>query len=404
MAVSRSFKIAMGTGVALVAAAGLWVAVAVPAVVKYPTDLNVTPEYAGTFRLYVNPATGAPLAAPQELPLTIDRHLDADGSASGATRVVVTETITQKAGTLLSAVQTNSYVLDRRSMKNVADGRAYSFDPSNVVDRSGSYRLQFPMGTDADKSYPVYKNETGTTYSLTPDSTATGGKIEGLDVDYFKAQANEVPLSAAYVAGLRKLVPLPATMTFDQLQARLSASGVDLDPILTGLRAALTPAERTALTQALAQPINLSYVSTFDGRVAIEPDTGTEVDIVGVKETIGVRPLLNLAPIQALLAKYATVPAVKAATPVFAGLASAPATPVFQYDYAQTAASVADIAGEAKDMRGNIMMAERWIPLGLLALGMVILLGGAATRLRGRVKSGPPERPAATPPKPAHYV
>lgn len=398
---SRTFKITMGTGVALVAAAGVWVAVAVPALVKYPTDLDVTPQYAGTFRLYVNPTTGAPLAAPQELPLTIDRHLAADGRASGATRAVVTETITQKAGTLLSAVQTNSYVLNRRSMKNVADDRAYAFDPRNVVDRSGSYRIQFPMGTDAGKSYQVYKNETGTTYTLKPDTTAPGGKIEGLNVDYFKAQASEVPLAAPYVAGLRKLMPLPATTTFAQLTAKLSASGVDLDPILAGVQAAITPAERTALNQALAQPVNLSYVSTFDGQVAIEPDTGTEVDIVGIKETVGVKPLLNLAPIQSLLAKYPTVPAVKAAGPVFAGLASAPASPVFQYDYAQTAASVAD---EAKDMRGNIMMAERWIPLGLLVLGIVVLLGGGAARLRGRSKGGDTKPPAATPTKPAHYV
>ena len=59
--------------VGLVAIALLWSAVAVPVLVKYPTDLDVNPRYAGTFTLFVDPTTAAPLAAPRVLPLEIDR-------------------------------------------------------------------------------------------------------------------------------------------------------------------------------------------------------------------------------------------------------------------------------------------------------------------------------------------
>ena len=103
--------------------------------VKYPTDLDITPRYRGTLTLFVDPATAKPLAAPASLPLDIDRHIHVFGDQSGSSRVVVEETITQKAGDLLNTTQTNVYVMDRRTMKNVADDRAYAFTPSNVVDR-----------------------------------------------------------------------------------------------------------------------------------------------------------------------------------------------------------------------------------------------------------------------------
>jgi hypothetical protein len=43
--------------------------------VKYPTDLDVTPRYDGSFTLFVDPTTAAPLAAPRELPVEIERRL-----------------------------------------------------------------------------------------------------------------------------------------------------------------------------------------------------------------------------------------------------------------------------------------------------------------------------------------
>jgi hypothetical protein len=44
---------------AVVAAALLWSAFAVPALVKYPIDLDVTSHYGGDFTLFVDPATTA---------------------------------------------------------------------------------------------------------------------------------------------------------------------------------------------------------------------------------------------------------------------------------------------------------------------------------------------------------
>ena len=86
-------KASVAVAVGFVAIALLWSAVAVPVLVKYPTDLDVTPRYEGTFTLFVDPTTAAPLATPLQVPLEIERHIRSLGAESGSSRVVVEETI-----------------------------------------------------------------------------------------------------------------------------------------------------------------------------------------------------------------------------------------------------------------------------------------------------------------------
>ena len=75
----------------------VWWAVAVPVLVKYPTNLDVTPRYRGGFTLFVDPTTTAPLATPRQAPLEIDRHVRSLSDESGSSRIVVEETIRQRA-------------------------------------------------------------------------------------------------------------------------------------------------------------------------------------------------------------------------------------------------------------------------------------------------------------------
>ena len=162
-------RIAAVVGVGLALIALLWWALAIPALVKYPTDASATPRYAGTFTVYVDQATMAPLAQPQTLPLTIERHIQAIDEQSGSSKVLVDETITQKAGPMQhdAAQRLRHGPFDAQERRR---GRAYAFDPANVVDRSGSYRLNLPFGTNENSTYPIYKNEIGTTYVMQGDT------------------------------------------------------------------------------------------------------------------------------------------------------------------------------------------------------------------------------------------
>ena len=379
----RTYKIAFAAGALVVALALAWWAFAVPALVKYPTDVDITPKYTGTMKLFVDPATATPLATPQEMVLNIQRHIDADAEASSASRVVVKETITQQAGPLNTTTQ-NVYVMDRRTLKNVGDDRAYAYDPANVVDRSGAYRLNLPMGTDADGKYTIYKNEIGGTYTMQPNTATPTTETEGLTLANFTGSAKDVPLSPAYLASLGKAIRLPETLTPTQLATILKTRGIDLPATLASIAPALAPADAAALNQLAAQPVKLQYVTSFDGRAGVDRRTGIQVDVSST-DTIAAKPVLGAASeLQALLARYSTAPAVQAAMPVLQGLLNAPAIPVAEFSYNQTRASVAEVADEARSERNAIFVARAAVPYGLLAVGIVLLAIGIAAWIAGR--------------------
>ncbi len=377
-------RTALWVSAVLAVAALVWMLVAVPALVKYPTDLDVSPRYAGTFTVLVDPATAAPLDEPMEMPLTVDRRIRSISDESGSSRVFVRETIHQRAGDLIDVTQTNGYVMDRSTLENVADDRAFVFDESNVVDRSGSYRLNLPFDTSRDETYEVYKNEIGDTYTLKGDRETPTSDVEGLDLSNFTATVDEAPLSEAYLAELNKVVPLPESLTLDELRPQLLDQGIDVDAVVAALTPVLTAEDAATLSAFAAEPIPLEYVLSFDGRAAVEPVTGAEVK-VGVTETVGARPQLTSLPeLQQVLSHYPDVPEAVDASAALDELATAPASPLFTYTYEQTPASVADVADEASSMRNQVLLAKVWVPSGLAAAAVLSLVVGAAVYWRRR--------------------
>jgi hypothetical protein len=383
----------VAAGFALAALA--WMVIGVPTFVKYPTDLDASPRYEGTFRAFVD-FSMAPLAEPTMLPLTVDRHIEAIGDESSSSRVLVRETIDQKAGDLVDTRQTNEYVMDRSSIENVSDDRAYAFDPANTVDRSGAYRLNLPFDTSRDETYTIYKNEIDDTYVLRPDTTDPTSHVEGLDLSNFTASVDEAPLSAAYLAELNRTVTLPDTVTLDQLKPQLLRAGLDVDALVAALTPVLTPEDAATLSAFAAEPIALEYVLSFDGTAAVEPVTGADVKVAS-SETVGARPVLtNLPTLQAVLSHYPDVPEAAATSAALDGLAAAPATPLFQFDFAQTPASVADIADQVRSMRRQVLAAKVWLPLALATGAALSLVVGVGVALRrGRTS---PSRSTAAPP------
>ncbi len=376
-------RLALPIASGFVIVAVLWWTFAVPTLVKYPTDLDVTPRYAGTFTLFVNPATAAP-TRPTSVPLNIERHIRALTDQSGSSRVVVQETISQQAGDLVNVTQTNVYVMDRRTMKNLVDNRAYAFEPANVVDRSGAYRLNLPFDTNADSTYEIYKNETGTTYELRGDTTTPVTNEAGLHLHNFTASVRDVPIDPAYLAELNKVLPLPDSLKLAQLKPQLKAAGLDVDTVLSAVATVITPQDLATLARLAAKPIPLQYVSSFDGKVAIEQSTGAEVDVAAT-ESVGAKPVLtDMATLQSVVARYPTVPAAVAAGKALQSLSAAPATKLFEFEYKQTPASVADIAEHVAAMRYQIRLADVYAPVGLLGAGALTLAVGVFVGWRRR--------------------
>lgn len=369
---------------ALVVVLVAWMLVGIPALVKYPTDLEADQAFEGTFTVLVDPTSAAPLEEPLVLPLRVDRHIEAIGGESGATEVVVRETIEERAGDLVHITQVSQYVMDRSSIENVADERAYAFEPENVVDRSGAYRLHLPFDTSRDETYAVYSPETDTTYTVAVDPAQPTSEVEGLTLSNFLANESEVPVTDAYLEDLGKAVPLPRELTLEQMDPHLLAAGIDVDALLAALLPVLAPEDTATLVHFAEQPIGLEYVLSFSGRLGVEPVTGAEVR-VSVAESIGARPQLDTLPdLLAVLGRYPQVPEAAAAAEALQVLAEGPAIALFEYVYDQTPASVADIADEAAAMRTQILLAKVWLPIGLAVAALAALGIGTVVFRRRR--------------------
>ena len=233
-------------GVLVLVAAAVWRPLVAPQLTKLPTSLDVSYRLAGTYTGYVNQSTGARLAAPQNLPLSIDRNLKAVPTHSTSSELVVKDASAITIGPSHSQ-QVLQYVLDRSTSKNVKSPDAYALVPSNVVDRSGSYSLGPPPGVDTAKTYPYWVDETGTTIPMTyANATQT---INGLAVQRWQTNLAATPMTASMVSAMH----LPTSMPFTVFAAQLKAQGMDLAAGLRALAPSLTAAEKAKLAALTAQ-------------------------------------------------------------------------------------------------------------------------------------------------------
>jgi hypothetical protein len=205
-----------------------------------------------------------------------------------------------------------------------------------------------------------------------------------LHLQTFNASVHDVPLDTAYLAELNKVVPLPESLTLAQLEPQLKAAGLDVDAVLRAVAPVITTQDFVTLARLAAKPIPLQYVSSFEGKVAVEPSTGAEVDVAAT-ESVGAKPMLaDMATLQTVIARYPDVPAAVAAGKALHALSSAPATKLFEFEYQQTPASVADIAGTVAEMRHQIRLVEVYVPVGLSAAAALFLAVGAFAFWRRR--------------------
>ena len=375
-------------GVLVLVAAAIWRPVVAPQLTKLPTSLDTGYQFAGTYTGYVNQSTGARLAGPQNLPLSIDRTFKAVPALSTSSELVVKDasTVTIGPSTSPSVAQ---YVLDRSTSENIKSPYAYALVPSNVVDRSGSYSLGPPPGVDTAKTYPYWVDEVGRTTPITyANATQT---IDGLAVQQWQTNLPATPMLASMVSAMH----LPTAMPFAAFAAQLKAKGMDLTAGLQALSPSLTAAEKTSLAALTARPIPLHYLYASQSRLLIEPATGMIVDMVTVVRSYSVR--LDLGPLAAglapILAAHPTNPVAALLAAGSKQLTAAPAQPLYTLTFHQTPASVTDLAGQAGHNANVLKIFEMWIPIGLGVIGL-ILVGLAFT---GRWRREPPTTKPAQP-------
>jgi hypothetical protein len=359
-------------GLALVAGSFVWDGAVAEDLVKYPEDIESTTAFEGTMTLYVDPATKAPYAEPQQLPLSISRHVYAVPGEADDTSLVIREDVTL--GTpLFDSSQSHQYVVDRKTGENLTDARAWSYNPEHVADRAGAYRLLFGFDVPELDAWTIYKDETDGTYTA---ELATLGELQGVDTFELAASMPWTPVNEDYLAGLSAAVDLPRELTLEQLKPLLAGSGLDMDAVLLQIAGGVTPEDLQALLGIAGQPIPLEYMLQTNGTTAMNPITGVPVDVSSVAETVAVRPTAAwVSSLTDLLGKYPENEGAKTLTAALAGLSSEP-TPVFSHQYAQTDESVAIQVADVKDSIAQKTLAEDTIPTGMLAAGASMVVIG----------------------------
>jgi hypothetical protein len=385
--------------VALIAGSVAFRTLAVPALVRFPLNVDESATYTGTAYTYVDRATLLPLTVPTSEPLSLSRHVQVvEGSFDEA---VVDEVVEMKVGST-TTTEEYQYVMDRRAMTLVDDPRHYAFgDPAATMHGSGGYRINFAMGTEAAGSYLAYIPEADVTTPLVlvqgPHRHAEGDTTV---IDF--ATKLEAPVAPYYLAHLQAL-GLPMQITAAEMAPQLTAAGIDVNQALADVAPLLTADESALLAGVLTAAIPLNYFFVVDGTVSIEPTTGALIDVHSKQEGVAVQPdLSGVGTLQPLLDKYAAIPSVKALSDGLAAMAARPPQLAQTFEYTQTPASSLSTADKARDQAQVMIIVTWWVPGAMAALGLLLVGLGLLGWLGGRSRraGAPPLEDSRAPDEP----
>lgn len=370
-------KVLIVLGILLILAAILWWAIAVNALVKLPSDVDVENKYEGQMTYYVDPATHQPLPEGQEmtLPLEVTQKIVALADEFDSSRGPIKEVLELSVGGQAQPSQEFVYVLDRKTLENVKDDRAYAWSPANVVDREGCYYPLFPFDTSKDETYSIWKNEIGKGVEAKIVEGKEEEDKEGITVYNFKISFQDEEVVEAYVKGMG----LPTSLSFEELKPTLQAAGVDVEAFMTLAAQVMQAEDLQALQKTLQGGVPLKYYWSTEQELSVDPKTGTPVDVYKSSETLSMKvDASGLAGLMGVLMKYKDDPRLGAAITQLSGLQSAmgEARKVFSYDYKSTQDTVSAAVEEAKDGAGKINVVKVYIPWAFLIVGALILIVG----------------------------
>jgi len=372
-------KVLIALGIILILAAILWWAIAVNTLVKLPDDIDSTTEYEGTFTYYVNPQTNEPLAEGEELALDlkVKRTIKSNAEQYDSSVGIIDEEVTLTIGGMAQPALLAAYALDRKTMENVEDDRAWAYDPSNVVNRAGSYYPLLGFDVSKDETYPIWKGEV-----LEPveASFINEDEKEGVTVYNFGGTidpADKKEVDPLYIAGLG----LPSEVTFEDIKPQLTAMGVDADALITMATQVLSAEDLQALNQMLEEPIPVKYYWSAEIEVSVEPKTGIPVDSYKDEEALYMElDYTQLSGIFTILSKYSDSPVLGPALTQLQDLQTQlgemEPQKIFEYYYEQTDETTRDAIDDAKSSAGMINLVKVYIPWALLIVGALLLIIG----------------------------
>ena len=379
----KTGAVLVALGLVIGAVGVLWGPMAVPPLTKIPTNVSGTIDLSGTYTSFVDQSTGAPLAAPQVVPLTVRRTITGQPDLSTSDVVVVTEELATWIGGQPSTVR-YQYALDRSTAANVDNPNAWAYSSSAPANRAGSYSVTMAPGFSTSQTYQSWSEDLGKSVPL----TYVSGKdqtIDGVALNLWTQTFTDQPLAPAVIAADN----LPTSIPFATFAAQLKAAGIDLAAAIASI--GLTPAELAAVQGMFASRIPLSYTASGVNNILSDPVTGAPVDVL--QENVTYSSKLDLSAIAAgvapILAAHQSSPAVAQLAPMLAQLTTLKPQKLFTLDAKSTPDSITSNAASAQSNGRLLGFVRTVVPLGLGALAVILMIAGLLLYRRGNTARRP---------------
>jgi hypothetical protein len=342
---TRSALILAVLGVLLIAGAAVVRFVVLPSVSTLPEDFSSSQDYEGTYS-GLNPAAlaggGADLMV-EGVPVTATRSYET-ASVEGDT-AVVTQTIERSVGGQSAPATETRYAVDRATFESTGA-------PTGAEDVVESEGLIFtlPLHPETDGDYALWDQATEAAYPLTFEGES---ELEGRTVYEYRSVA-EGALASPEAQGL------PTSIAKGQL--------VGLAPALEGVLPPELLAQLPALLAQLPDVIPVTYTSTTTSTILADAELGAPISTGSVQE------------ITAQLAVGTTV-----------------SVPFSTVELTATGDSVAERADYADETLGQLNLVGTLLPIGLAAVGVLLLLAAIVLAVRSGRRAQPAAEDAERP-------
>lgn len=361
-------------GAVLLIFAVIWWVVAVKRLVKYPTGVDLRVEATGTVQRLSGVHGLFSFSPPETKNTSIFRRIASmDEDYKPGTAVVAEEIYEGRdlPGNLILD-EDNVYVFDRHDCTNLKS--TLSTSSGRIVDRSGSWHVNFPLGTKKE-SHNVYNNDVASSFAV---NYAGKSDIGGVETYLLKGSFDHRPM-VSYRVRARNL---PEVTTFGDLKDELLESGVPLERMIDMAYGTLTTEEKETLEDFPDDMrVGLDYTVSHEWEAEVEPVTGTIVNVTRDETRIFVQAdVKTFLPLLEILAIHAEDPLVSRYLSQVDQQKLLEPAEVYRISSSWKTDSSEEMAEYARGRIGPIRAIKDYITVIMLVAGAVLLASGFVAR------------------------
>jgi len=349
----------------------LWWSFGIKTLVKFPARFERKVSFEGKYTRFSMTHGIQKLSEPPKVSYAgVIRFRSEDASYTKKAAVVLESIKVQDAlgepGVLTSLE--SRYVFDRIDARGIKS--RLSTSNGKVVDRTGAVYPVFPVGTRKD-SYEVFCPDTDSSF---PANFKGESKRFNLGVFLFKGGFKERPLVDSSLEARR----LPRWTTFGSLKRELAGAGVPVDEMVKAAYTRLTEKEKATLDSfSDSMKIRLDYLADVEWEAAVEPVSGTVVEVIKSRMKIYVNPDPSaLMPLLQIFASRSDDPIVSKYMSQVEQQNVLEPKKLCAIEEKWTSGSVEKIVKEAHSRKNTIIIIKKYVLYGSILFGAALLFAG----------------------------